>query len=190
MTTTTTSTETAARRLDALHKALEPHEVIQQRRAAAKHVLTMTPEMRAMSHEQRRKRLQAALRELRTMGFMARANYKCCGGCATAAMPDEYPDARAYFMWHHQSDERMKDGKNLYVMYGSAVKQPIPDTATPEERAKLEKSPNYVDHDDVAELIGHLAVQVLTKHGVPTWWNGLATDCIVVVFDVNALEKD
>lgn len=80
---------------------------------------------RDMGQEQRA-RVAEAFRALRKEGFIARANYLCCGGCASYALATDVgalpPARRAKVLgavtYHRQATERSKRGGALHLAYG------------------------------------------------------------------------
>jgi hypothetical protein len=70
-----------------------------------------------------RRKLTSAFRELRGRGWTARASYKCCLGCATAAMSDELgvKDGEPWVLYHRQDAEGLRERGQLYLAHGSDV---------------------------------------------------------------------
>lgn len=62
--------------------------------------------------------LNNAFKQLRKMGFVARQNFMCCGGCAVAALPG---DTEKWVAYHKQAGVRLRDEGYTHVMFGESV---------------------------------------------------------------------
>jgi hypothetical protein len=113
-----------------------------------------------------RKRALKAFAELRKSGYVARANFSCCGTCATSELADyvngvfkrlgkKIPGA---VYWHHQDNERLLRDGRFYVGFGSYGEE--------------------VGNSDVQ--IGKDLVAALKKNGLIIEWNGRAETRVYV----------
>ena len=50
-------------------------------------------------------KFEAAFSRLESEGIVARMNYQCCNGCATAQLGADYGDDVRWVFWHQQEDE-------------------------------------------------------------------------------------
>lgn len=111
-----------------------------------------------------------AFKALRREGMIARQRFMCCGGCASAAIADDFKampaDRRAkvagavYF--HKQDADRMDDGGTLFVRFGRVA----PDGVEPSR--------------GTTEWVGAVAVARLREAGLRVVWDGRAESCIEV----------
>lgn len=62
-----------------------------------------------------RTRLVNTFRQLRRLGYFAHANWKCCQGCACAALPAGTTQAVFY---HSQDAEMLRDTGRVYLSWG------------------------------------------------------------------------
>jgi hypothetical protein len=111
-----------------------------------------------------------AFAELRTKGFIARANFQCCTGCATYAL-GELAKARiaqnkvfnGVVYWHKQNDEGWYEAGSMHIGYGCYTNDDGVDFGLPESE------------------IGLAVVTALVKRGVRCEWNG-STDAKILVY--------
>lgn len=80
---------------------------------------------RIPSEETRAKKIRtAARRAFKTLGkanILAKANYRCCNGCASAGLEEAAARADKPLLgaayWHEQADDHLADGGDLWVGY-------------------------------------------------------------------------
>jgi hypothetical protein len=98
------------------------------------------------------------------MGYIAREDFSCCGGCAgyeLTLLAEEAIDRgrpagsiRGAVYYHRQDAERFAAGDDFYIGYGSI------------------DSVKYGDLGLSTERVGREVVEVLGSHGVGTEWDG------------------
>jgi len=108
--------------------------------------------------------LTAAFGELSDMGYIAREDYSCCGGCAgyeLTMLAEEAIDRgrpaesiRGAVYYHHQDAQRYAVGDDFHLGYG-----PLGST-------------RYGDLGLPTEQVGREVVDVLGSHGIGTEWDG------------------
>lgn len=107
-----------------------------------------------------REQVIQAFKELRKLGLIARANHWCCGSCASASIGGDYdkmnPKKKAKIKggvyWHHQDEQSLQKGYDLYLGFGSLGVEG--------------------DDKEQTEAVGRLIVEVLTKYGLRVEWDG------------------
>lgn len=120
-------------------------------------------------------KLTAAFRELRRRGFIARQNFKCCSGCAGAALGNELverhkagkPLPRGVVFYHRQDAEDLASSGRCMARFGQILGydgNPEPLVTTPVETA----------------AVGAEAVEVFRAAGVGVKWNGDPDQCIEI----------
>lgn len=67
--------------------------------------------------------LNGLFKELRKAGLVARQNFMCCGGCASAELAsvlEAKPAKRGYAFFHRQQGERLAKGdRRCYIHYSA-----------------------------------------------------------------------
>jgi hypothetical protein len=83
-------------------------------------------------------RLNDMFKALRKEGYIARQNFMCCGGCASAALGDALDKAaldgkpkKGAVYYHRQDAERMDEG--VYLGFGAADVDGLPATEEAED---------------------------------------------------------
>ena len=101
-----------------------------------------------------REKLLAAFSDLRRQGIIARADYMCCGSCATYNLlleaerrSDKGKVVKGIAYWHKQDEESFRKSGMLFIGYSGVKKF----------RCKL-----------IAEMI----VETLNEYGLVTEWDG------------------
>jgi hypothetical protein len=120
--------------------------------------------------------LNAAFKELRTKGLMARQAFLCCSSCASYQIAidgkkllDAGKPPTGCVFYHKQDDSSMKDGRDFYLSYRQIH--------------------HHGDAGEVTDIgndtatVGKLVVEVLTKYGVETEWDGDPSTRIKVKVD-------
>jgi len=112
-------------------------------------------------------RLDAAFAALEESGIVCRQNFSCCGNCGSGEIWDEINAQRdagreiiGYVFYHMQDTESAAEGYGLCLSYGSVL-----DGARP------------------ALGIASQAVEVLTRFGISTFWDGTWNKRIMVKLD-------
>lgn len=103
-------------------------------------------------------KLNAAFKELRSHGFMALQNYKCCNGCATSGIWNRYrdwtgkkPKPIAWVYYMKQDTEMSDDDGHLYIGFGIF---------------------EQLDDRQKQRLSGSLVKSVLEQQGLLIEWDG------------------
>jgi len=110
-----------------------------------------------------REAMAAAFKDLRSIHrFIARANFMCCGGCASSAFATQAEKSRKPYAvyWTRQDDANLRDGRTFYLGYGAH------------------------DRGDIGErtvFAGKLVTKYLTLHGIRWEWDGKAESRIGVL---------
>lgn len=99
-------------------------------------------------------RLDAAFAELEMQGILAKQNYSCCQTCANAEINIEIEEriedgqhVDGYVYYHAQDTEGAVDGDGMYLAYGGC------------------------DGPESTLRIAHIAVEVLSRHGLKVRWD-------------------
>ena len=110
-----------------------------------------------------------AFKELRSKGFMARANYLCCQSCAGYALAEDAKKRIAngktvngVYFWHRQDEEDYEEFGHLFIAYGDV-----------EVEGKT--------YGLSTEQVGLALVTALVKRGVHVQWNGNTNRRILVI---------
>jgi hypothetical protein len=113
-------------------------------------------------YTEQRDKVLAAFKDLRQQGFLARANFSCCSGCAGYAMGDRVTNmtqeqvakVKGCAFWTRQDEENLKEDGQFYVAYGCVGSTKYGDVGLP-----------------TAE-VGRAVVEALWKQGVKVTWDG------------------
>lgn len=117
-------------------------------------------------------RLNGAFKELRGLNYIAKQNFLCCQSCGWAAISD-LVDGTGNFatgknkgkpctgvvFYHRQDTEGIKSGKGGYLAWGP---------------------PYDCTSDAITVTVGQKIIDVLSKHGVATEWDGSISQRIKV----------
>ena len=108
--------------------------------------------------------LTTVFEALSDMGYIAREDFACCGGCAGYELTQLAEDAidrgrraesiRGAVYYHRQDTERFAAGEDFCLGYGPLGSVKYGDLGLPTER------------------VGREVVEVLGSHGVATEWDG------------------
>jgi len=115
-------------------------------------------------------KLNAAFRQMRFAGLVARQNFSCCGNCAgyelatdVTKMPGtKRAKVKGCCFYHRQDTARMEAGYDLFLRFGPLETQ---------------------GHGTVglsAVQVGQLVTLILAQAGLTYEWDGTASQCIVV----------
>lgn len=115
-------------------------------------------------------KLNAAFRQMRFAGLVARQNFSCCGGCAgyelttdVVAMPSKKrAKVKGVCFYHRQDTARMEAGHDLMLRFGPLDSK---------EHGQIGLS---------AVQVGQAVALCLTMAGLEYEWDGTASQCIVV----------
>lgn len=67
--------------------------------------------------------LKDAFAELRTLGFFAKENHSCCGGCGWSAMSAD--EAKNAVFYHNQDLDDLKEDNTCYLAWSGDAKKII-----------------------------------------------------------------
>lgn len=117
-----------------------------------------------------KQKLNAAFALMRKAGLVARQNFSCCGSCAgysiatnVTKMPaKKRAKIKGVCTYNRQDAERMEDGRDLYLGFGSVGTQAYGDIGLPTVQ------------------VGQLVVLCLAQAGLAYEWNGEASQRILV----------
>ena len=103
-------------------------------------------------------------RQLRKLGFVAKANFSCCGTCASSETFEEAEETGkdAVAWWHHQDEDSYRRSGTLYIGFG-----------------------HVDDHDDstgeFGDQVGRTIAKLLVDAGLKVEWGGSSHQRIMVV---------
>ena len=113
-----------------------------------------------------KERLNDMFKALRKQGYIARQNFMCCGGCASAALSDKLDEAKAKgkpklgaVYYHHQDAEPDRMAKGVHLGFG------VGDDSTNEQD----------------EAMGIRIIAAAYEQGLAVQWNGKASTRVWVV---------
>jgi hypothetical protein len=123
-------------------------------------------------HVTNRQRLDSAFRALRKLGYIARRNFSCCGGCASyelGTMLDEDESKIGAVYYHQQDAEHLQRGaESVYLGYGGRSKV---DGEEVSDRLQ----------DVVGRMVGRDIVATLHAYGLSSEWDGEVSTRIKVL---------
>ncbi|QLQ35383.1 DUF6891 domain-containing protein [Micromonospora robiginosa] len=117
--------------------------------------------------------LTHAFAELNEAGVLARADFSCCGTCASAEIHDERDDSRHWlgYVWFHNQDTESliasADGE-VYLGYGAYPPADF-DEAAYDALPQAEQQARY--QADLERLLDDRVFPVLRRHGMRVQWN-------------------
>ncbi|WLP89980.1 hypothetical protein [Gordonia sp. NB41Y] len=112
-----------------------------------------------------------AFEELIDNGVVARADFSCCGNCASGEIWDERDDTRhwkGYAYFHQQDTERLVETGETYIGYGAFPPEDF-DEETYNKLTEAEQENRY--KADVIRLLDDVVFPVLRRHGIEPEWN-------------------
>lgn len=112
-----------------------------------------------------RRRIQAAFKELRRQGFIAKSNFACCMTCAVAELQDIGNEKRRNkaVYWHRQDEEHFRETELLNIRFCY-----IPSKGVDGDTSCLEHQ------------VGEQVFVALRKASLNVEWEGDPGKCIVV----------
>ncbi|MFI5836201.1 DUF6891 domain-containing protein [Micromonospora sp. NPDC051300] len=117
--------------------------------------------------------LTRAFAELNEVGVLARADFSCCGTCASAEIHDERDDSRHWrgYVWFHNQDTESllasADGA-VYLGYGAYPPADF-DEAAYDALPEAEQQARY--QADLERLLDDTVFPVLRRHGMRVEWS-------------------
>ncbi|NKS63598.1 hypothetical protein GS966_05910 [Rhodococcus hoagii] len=119
----------------------------------------------------RTSRTAAAFAELNADGVVARADFTCCGTCASGEIWDERDDTRhwaGYVYFHQQDTARLVEDGCTHIGYGAFPPETFDQAAYD---ALSEKAKEALYSADVTRLLDDVVFPVLSRHGIEPQWN-------------------
>lgn len=116
-------------------------------------------------------RTRAAFDELNANGVIARADFSCCGTCASAEIGDERDDSRhwsGFIYFHSQDTDRLIEDGSTYVGYGAFEPENF-DEAAYNQLSDEAKEDLYFS--DVARMLDETVFPIVRRHGIEPEWN-------------------
>ncbi|WP_309227642.1 MULTISPECIES: DUF6891 domain-containing protein [unclassified Mycolicibacterium] len=118
-----------------------------------------------------RSRTRAAFDELNANGVIARADFTCCGTCASAEIGDERDESRhwsGFIYFHSQDTERLIEDGSTYVGYGAFE----PEDFDEEAYNRLgDEAKEDLYFGDVARMLDEVVFPIVRRHGIEPEWN-------------------
>ncbi|MEU1426362.1 hypothetical protein ABZ412_04700 [Nocardia sp. NPDC005746] len=118
----------------------------------------------------------AAFEELNANGVVARADFSCCGTCASGEIWDERDDSRhwkGYVYFHQQDTGRLVEDGATYIGYGAFPPEDF-DEAAYDALSDDAKADLYTA--DVTRLLDDVVFPIFRRHGIaPEWDRDLGT---------------
>ena len=118
-----------------------------------------------------RSRTSAAFAELNANGVIARADFSCCGTCASAEIGDERDDSRhwrGYVYFHQQDTEHLIESGATYIGYGAFEPEHFDQDAY-HRLSDQAKQDLYVA--DVTRMLDEVVFPIVRRHGIEPEWN-------------------
>ncbi|WP_435299118.1 DUF6891 domain-containing protein [Timonella sp. A28] len=115
--------------------------------------------------------LSRAFNDLNNAGIIARADFTCCGTCASAEIGDERDDTqnwRGYVYFHTQDTDSIFESRSTYIGYGAFVDAHY----TEQEWDALGKKQDKAYEQTTLTLMREEVIPVFEKHGITVDWNG------------------
>ncbi|AQA21371.1 hypothetical protein BTZ20_0713 [Rhodococcus sp. MTM3W5.2] len=116
-------------------------------------------------------RTVAAFEELNANGVVARADFSCCGSCASGEIWGEADDSRhwkGYAYFHQQDTSGLVEDGETYIGYGAFPPEDF-DEATYDALSDDTKQDLYTA--DVTRLLDDVMFPVFRRHGIEPEWN-------------------
>lgn len=116
-------------------------------------------------------RTRAAFAELNANGIVARADFTCCGTCASAEIGDERDDSRhwiGYVYFHSQDTGRLIEDGATYIGYGAFAPEDFDEEAY-DALSTAEKQRRYTE--DVQRMLDEIVFPIVRRHGIEPEWN-------------------
>ncbi|WP_433604759.1 DUF6891 domain-containing protein [Prescottella agglutinans] len=113
----------------------------------------------------------AAFQELNANGVVARANFSCCGTCASGEIWEERDDSRhwqGYAYFHQQDTDGLVENGETYIGFGAFPPENF-DEAAYDALSDDAKEALYAA--DVTRLLDDVVFPVLLRHGIEPEWN-------------------
>lgn len=115
--------------------------------------------------------VEAAFAELAEIGVVARADFTCCGSCASAEIGDERDESRkwrGFLYFHTQDTDRLVYDCETYVGYGAFLDAHVDEAVW---NAMSESEQDRVYFEIVKQLMIAEVFPILEKHGLEVKWD-------------------
>ncbi|EME20432.1 DUF6891 domain-containing protein [Rhodococcus triatomae] len=149
----------------------EDHELTEEQLAAAFDALRTARLRQQKEIGAYTSRTIAAFEELVAHGVVARANFSCCGTCASGEIWEERDDSRhwlGYTYFHQQDTDRLVESGETYIGYGAFPPEDFDEDAYD---ALSETAKEDLYRTDVMRLLDDVVFPVLRRHGIEPEWN-------------------
>lgn len=116
-------------------------------------------------------RILAAFEELDANGIVARADFSCCGNCASGEIWGERDDSRhwrGYVYFHQQDTGRLVEDGRTHIGYGAFPPEAFDEGAY---AALSDDAKEALYAADVTRLLDDVVFPVLRRHGIEPRWN-------------------
>ncbi len=118
-----------------------------------------------------RSRTLAAFEELNANGVIARADFSCCGTCASAEIGDERDDSRhwsGFIYFHSQDTDRLVEDGSTYIGYGAFEPENFDEDAYNQLSDEAKEGLYF---SDVARMLDEVVFPIVRRHGIEPEWN-------------------
>ncbi|WP_441960102.1 DUF6891 domain-containing protein [Mycolicibacterium houstonense] len=118
-----------------------------------------------------RSRTLAAFEELNANGVVARADFSCCGTCASAEIGDERDDSRhwrGYIYFHNQDTDRLVEDGSTYIGYGAFEPENFDEDAY---NQLSDEAKEDLYRGDVMRMLDEVVFPIVRRHGIEPEWN-------------------
>ena len=126
----------------------------------------------ALTIKQNKARLNAAFRDLRVQGILAKQNYACCQNCGFADLEEEFEvlarrgrEVKGGVFYHAQDADTLRESGRCYLAYSGFDADEDASTAA---------------QCDAAVRIGRIACDTLRRRGLKVKWDGSVKTRIAV----------
>ena len=116
-------------------------------------------------------RTVAAFDELNAHGIVARADFTCCGTCASAEIGAEADDSRhwrGYVYFHTQDTDYLVESGETYIGFGAFAPEDFDEDAF--DRLS-EQAQQELYFRDVTGMLDEVVFPIVRRHGIEPQWN-------------------
>lgn len=118
-----------------------------------------------------RSRTHTAFEELNANGVIARADFSCCGTCASAEIGDERDDSRhwsGFVYFHSQDTDRLIEDGATYIGYGAFEPAGFDEDAY---NRLSDQAKQDLYFGDVVRMLDEIVFPIVRRHGIEPEWN-------------------
>jgi hypothetical protein len=126
-------------------------------------------------YRETRESVMTVMAEMRKLGYVARANFMCCGGCAGSAISGDITKKvlagkktlpTGSIFWHRQDEDRFREHGELNIRYG---------------RIECWDEDKCIWRSELPDsYVGHLLERKLKEKGLKVEWSGDPDETITV----------